>query len=205
MAKTMLGSGAERGEDYDNAVAPSRLRRWAARAALAATGAALLATTEPEQFYYSFSKRMSAPSVELTSAAPSARILVVTRATALAPNGKPTTEQANATISGVISEAGAAPFVNVRVTNLNEPPAAELRILRDFHLAHGMKFGGDCTEFAAAPCQNQFIIEFERSDGGTQGGSVTIDWSIEFESRTEKDSPDEGPLDLPWTAEVSRQ
>lgn len=205
MVENQLEAGSEAGRDRDSAVVQGSLRHWLARAALALTGAALLATSAPPQFYYSFSRTVDAPAVELTSNAPSARFLVSARATGLAPNGKPTTDQANATIAGVLTEAGAAPFVTVRVKNVNGSLAGELSVLRDFRLPRDLTFDGDCAQLTGDPCQAQFIVEFERSDGGGQDGTVGVNWSIELEARTNKESSNEGPLDLPWTLEVSRQ
>jgi hypothetical protein len=205
MPKKTLESGNAERSDRDIAVAPSRLRWWLSRAALAATGAALLATGAPPEFYYSFSKTVAAPGAELTAAAQSARFLITARATGFAPNGKPTTDQPSATLAGAVTEDGANSFVKVRVTNFDDPFTDELSVLRDFSVPRLLTFSGDCATLSGAPCQTRLLVEFERSDSGSQGGTVRVNWSLELESRTKKSSPNEGPLDLPWDVEVSPQ
>jgi hypothetical protein len=177
------------------------------RAALVLTGAALLATSPAHQYFSTFSKTVAGPAVELTAAAPSARFMITASALELGPDGQATTEQANATVSGVITQpAGATSFIQVRVTNADGSLPSELTVLSDFRLPRELAFSGRCAELDPnLPCQAKFMIELERSDGGSSGGIVAVNWSLALEARTPKKERDEGPLELPWQVEVSPQ
>ena len=50
-----------------------------------------------------------------------------------------------------------------------------------------------------------FAVELERADRGETGGSVSVALSFDFDARVEKESPNEGPLDLPWDVEITPQ
>jgi hypothetical protein len=82
----------------------------------------------------------------------------------------------------------------------------ELTVLTSFRTGQPLSFSGSCAAIdETSPCEAKLVVDFARTDGGDGGGMLSIDWSIEFSARTRKeDSPDEGPLDLPWTVEVTR-
>src|SRR5262245_48957874 len=99
--------------ESDNRVATAR--RWLIRAAIVANGAALLATSAPEPFEYSFHKTVEGPEVELTQSAPRAQFHVTARALDLAPNQKPTTVSSSATVLGKLSASQNGLFVRASV------------------------------------------------------------------------------------------
>jgi hypothetical protein len=184
----------------------ARLEVWLARLAVVATGAALLATSPAPEYAYTFFKAVTGPRIELTASAPRARFLVTARARSLAPNQKPATSRASATVEGQIVQSGAAKFVTARVSKGNGSSSSELTVLTDFRMAQDLAFSGDCeTPGEGTPCEARFELELERADAGETGGSVMVTWSRELEAQAKKDKgPDEGPLDLPWDGEISQ-
>jgi hypothetical protein len=178
------------------------------RAALVVSAMALLATSAPPDYFYRFSKDVDGPPAVLTSDAPQATFLVTLRVTGQAPNGSPVTRDARASATGTIGSSGlsgSAPFVNVSVRG-TEPATgqAEVDVLTTFSLQRDLSFG-TCT--AGMPCETSFVVDFARTDGGDNGGTVSVDWSLALSASAHKgdEGPDEGPLELPWTVEIVAQ
>lgn len=199
----MQNDGGASPRDPDNAVARSEV--WLGRVAVLLTGAALLATSAPEEYSYDYVQTLALPDVELTASSPSARLLVTARALELAPNGKPTTDDAEAFARGRLTQEGAARFVKVRAVGRDTSGGSELTVLKDFRLAAPLEFGGDCDmPGQGAPCEASFMIELEREDAGALGGSVFVSGSVELHARAPKDSgPNQSPPDFPWVVEVT--
>lgn len=191
----------------------SRRAAWLPWVALVAFGAALLATTAPPTYDYQFAQTVEGPIVELTAAAPSAKLRIRVRATDKAPNGAPTTLMAKAVLLGEISatglQAGAArPFVAIR---MSDPPAVNdspvLNVVTHFSIETHPPFEGDCEgALIDPPCVAELDIELSRVDGGSAGGTLRIEWFIHWSSVVEKSkAPSEGPLEPPWEFEVSAE
>jgi hypothetical protein len=206
----LLSSGSEfrvdsGPEHHDSAVRGARA--WVLRALLLVTSGALLATSPPERFEYSFEGGTDGPLVTLTSEKPAASFEVTVRVTALGPNGVDTTQQARSLLQGVISSGGASGrFVSVRAADGAHPEMhGELEVATGFTLARGLTFDGNCADPAQGePCQATLLVDFERTDGGEGGGEVTVEWSIDLESSVEKPkSPSVGPLEAPWSVEIA--
>lgn len=197
-------SGRSAEPNHDIAVA--RRERRLALLAVIATGTAMLATSPPPEFFYTFQKSVKGPPAALSADAPRARFLVTLRATELAPNGAPTTQSATANVRGAVEQHGGARFVTARVTGHESATGSELTVLGNFALPMNLEFDGECETLSAAdPCQASFLVELERSDRGETGAVVDISWEVELSSRASKESPDEGPLELPWSVEITPQ
>jgi len=166
----------------------------------------MLATSPAPQYYYTFSKSVPGPRVALTAATPSARFLVTVRATALAPNQSPTTQHADAIVNGEVTQEAEVKFVTVRLASGDSGSDRELSVVTRFNLPEGLTFSGSCTTLSELdPCEASFSVELERADHGETGGSVSVALSFDFDARVEKQSPNEGPLDLPWDVEITAQ
>ena len=188
-------------------------RVWLIRVALLTNAAALLATSAPApspgpsvpQKTYEFERSVAGESLALTPEQPSALFLITIRADALGPDGVRSTELASVRVAGNISAsdvAGEAP-----------PPVAvlvgsnQLDAQTSFETALPLVFEGTCAAPAEnAPCQASFSVQFTRKDDGTQGGSLSLDWSFELRSTgvvAAKGEAQSG-VDPPWTVEVER-
>jgi hypothetical protein len=181
-------------------------KAWVLRALLAVTSVALLATSPGDEYFYHF-EAASEGTVTLTSDEPHASFVVTVRAIALGPDGVDSTRQATSRLQGVITTEGATGrFVSVGVGDGTEPdPDEALEVATEVTLSRSLTFEGNCANpTQGEPCEAQLFVDFERTDGGDGGGAVTLDWVLELESRFHKsDSPSVGPVEAPWTVEVT--
>jgi hypothetical protein len=190
--------------ESDSAVRPREF--WLVRGVLVVAAFALLATTAPEEYVYSFMKNVDGPGVELTAEAPRASFLVRARAVGLSPERSRTTDVALAGINGQIMATGvdtaAVALVNIRLSGVSR-----LNVATSFDTSEELIFSGNCDELDdSSPCEAVLGVDFERTDGGTAGGSLSVDWSIKFNATAaKKDEPNAGPLELPWVIEVLPQ
>lgn len=197
----------------DSAVAPPR--PWLIRAALFASSAALLATSQsPEEGHvpvgarttYTFTRTVEGEAIELTGEQPSALVLVTLRATGLGPFGASSTDAATVMVSGSIEApdfAEAPPSVSVDLGGghrLNEAS-------QSFTLSRPLQFEGTCDAPAEdAPCQATFSVELRRSDDGSQGKSLHVAWSfvLSSEGSIQQNQEPQTDLDPPWSVEVEQ-
>ena len=185
--------------DHDRRVVLTRL-------SLLVSAAAMIATSAPPTYFYEFAKEVPGPPVALTSDATQATYLVTVRITGEAPNGTAVKlEQVRA--SGEIVADGAADGTFVNVSLRGVPPGTgepELNALASFDLTRGLAMAG-CS--GATACEASFVVDFVRSDGGDNGGTLNVDWSLVLSARAHKgeDGPSEGPLELPCTVEFTAQ
>jgi hypothetical protein len=184
---------------------PTR-RRLTSVVGLAAL-AALVATSAPPTYVYSFSTELEPAIVELTADNPNLRLRLQARATGLAPNGAPTTARAEAFVEGRITNEGVASdglgaFVVVRTTfEQGDAGSQEISALTAFGLASDLQFEGDCAGLSEAdPCEGDLFIEFRREEEGAGSGTVRVEWTLALSASVDKGEhrPDEGPFDLPW-------
>jgi hypothetical protein len=189
------------------------VERWLIRGMIAATGLAMLATSE-QTFFFDFSQTVAGLHIDLTEQRPSAVVQITATAMGLAPDGKPTTEGAIFRVRGTVGsgtatngDAGGADvprWLHVSIDTDASSAESPMAVPADFDLTRGMQFRGNCAAPGdpSAPCQAALRIHFEREDGGQGGGSLAVDWSLIFSARTFKnDKPDED-LPLPWQIEV---
>jgi hypothetical protein len=190
----------------------------------------MIATSDDSgQAEYTFEAMRNGPAFELTPAQPSLTFSVILTATGLAPNGRPTTEQANVTISGSlraddapapIDDAGTsieggtpgdgARWVRVWLEDLSSSGDANdgQSALTEFRVPRTLRFTGNCSAASDPfnPCQSVLRVHFDREDGGGLGGSVRGSWSMVFSSQAPKDDgPDMSVLPVPWQIEVVPQ
>lgn len=200
---------------------------WLLGAAIIASSAALLGTTENDASpdvpsnntptykattLYNFERKaIDGGSIDLTQAAPSATFYVNIRADELGPDGVVTTSNATATIDALITNSGfsgeaVAPFVHFSLRALGTGGILQQQSLDHFNGATQFAFAGNCgkpTEGAA--CSASFALEISRLDEGASDGTVHVEWSFDLSSSAELPSlvaGVQGPLDPPWTVEV---
>ncbi len=184
-----------------------RLEPWLIRLAFVVTAFGLLATSDVS-YGYTFAKHVDAPGFELGRDTPRASFLVRARATGLGPERTQTTANALAGVQGHITSTGVdgkiGALVNVALDGGADGGGSELNVVSDFRAGQAVRFSGDCETFSdASPCEAEFQVHFERTDQGAAGGSMSIEWWLDFETSIEKsDEPDEGPIELPWIVEV---
>lgn len=213
MSKGWLGIGRKPvrpvGLAPDNAVAAPK--SWAFTSVIVASTAALLGTSpdDPPITRYFFAKTLPGSSTELTAEAPAKRYTFSLRAESLGPEDVVTTEDASARLIGTIRAEGLdagseTPFVELALKPLADA-ASEVRALTSFDSSAALTFSGGCaTPTQGAPCTSELVVDLRRLDDGERGGSVTVDWQIEFNATAT--SPHEGPDvedELPWSVEVT--
>lgn len=190
-----------------------RARRWLASAVGFASVAALVATSAPPRYLYSFSTELAPISVELTAENPGVRLRLYARALGLAPNGAPTTASAEVFIEGRIASEGVAAgglgaFVSVRTSfQPGDAGSQEISALTELHTSSDLRFEGDCGGLSAAdPCDGELFIDLRREDGGAGSGTVRAELKITLSASVDKgeQGPDEGPLELPWDVVLER-
>lgn len=190
-----------------------RARRWLASAVALASVAAIVATSAPPRYLYSFSTELDPISVELTSDSPSVRLRLYARALGFAPNGGATTASAAAFIEGRIASeavAGDVPGAFVIFRTSFQPGDAgsqEISALTEFHTSSELIFEGDCEALSGAdPCDTELFIELRREDGGAGSGTVRAELNVTLSASVDKgeQAPDEGPLELPWDVVLER-
>jgi hypothetical protein len=111
-----------------------------------------------------------------------------------------------ASLRGEIAASGvdeAGTLVKVTVHGNGKQPNV-LSVARSFETWRELAFTGRCDRIdASSPCVAELPISFERTDNGAAGGTLSIDWSLDFESSVRKEGePDVGPLEAPWEIEV---
>jgi len=197
---------------------------------IVASAAALLATSDPDKHsLYRFEMSSEGPRATLSASVPHAQYLVRVRVLALGPEQIDTSSSALATVHGAItSNASAASggefsdsasagtnagsaidaaLPTVRVSfGASAPTSDAVFAQTSFQLSRSLLFSGNCARpDQGAPCQAETELHFdlERPNALPDLGSVSIDWSIDFESRTFK--PKLGGSDekvaAPWIVE----
>src|SRR6187200_894359 len=121
------------GRDHDRRVVIKRL-------ALVASALAMIATSAPPEYDYTFGKEVAGPPVALTGDNPQVTYLVTVRVTGTAPNGAAVRDNPVAAVSGDITVSGASSstFVNVSLRSVqpsNSDP--EINALTSFGLSRG--------------------------------------------------------------------
>jgi len=202
--------------DPDNAVAAPR--PWLLAIAIVASTAALLGTSEeprPQVFTtYTFERQgIDGGSAELTRDQPTATFFVTLRVDALGPSGVMTTQGASLNLDGAITTSGlaegaTAPFVSVKVSSPDAVGVVENTALDGVAQHQDLIFTGDCdTPPGDDPCRARFTVEVAREDDGAGDGVVRFDWSFDVHSTVEHPSSSSsmvGPLDPPWTVQVTQ-
>jgi hypothetical protein len=201
----------------DNAVTAPR--PWLLCAAIVASTAALLGTSpdpgdELKHTTYTFERQgIDGGFVELTRDRPTATFFVTVHADALGPEGVITTDRAAVNLDASISATGlaegaTAPFVSVKVSSPDAAGFAEKTVLDGLKLNQELVFTGDCdTPPGSKACKARFTVQVARDDDGAGDGVVRFDWFFDAFSSAEKTSTATGmvgPLDPPWTIEVTQ-
>jgi len=207
----------------DIAVVPAR--PWALGLMIVASAGALLATSAPHYAVYRFEASSDGPRATLTASKARASYLVRVRVTALGPEGVDTRESALATVHGTItssgnpsgdpsgnpsgnggSNVGTSPFVQVR---FHTPGQASdgIAVLTSFQLPQSLFFSGDCAKPGeGTPCEAEVQLDFDLKQPSALAadGSLSIDWSVDFESRAfrSNDAKDDETLAAPWSLEI---
>jgi len=207
---------------HDPEIAVARARSWALGLMIAGSAIALLATSDPDKHaIYSFETSSDGPRVALSASEPQARYLLRARVIALGPDRVDTTESPLATVHGSISsdqgtggtdggaggtDGGASPFVRVRL-GTSAQASNTVSALTSFQLSRPLHFSGNCAApDRGAPCQAELELELdlEQPSALPAEGSLSIDWSVDFESRAFK--PKTGGSDeliaAPWTIQI---
>ena len=213
-----LGFGRQR--KRSGAVAPDSgvagLRGWLTSAAIIASTAALLGTSPEPEFRTSYEfERLGVDGgfVELTVDQPSATFFVTISADQLGPDGVLTTESARALLSGDLTvseldEGEQTPFLSVAVSSPDEGSVVEKLILDHYDGAQPLAFMGDCeTPTTGVACTARFQVDVARRDQGKSGGKMRFDWSFDVRSSASVSAAKNsvvGPLDPPWTVQVSQ-
>ena len=201
---------------------------------IVASAAALLATSDPdESWVYIFKTSSDGPHATLSVSAPQARYLVRARVTALGPEQVDTTESGRATVHGTITSNtnatgdggasnsgmgdggasnggasnGASPFVRVSFGS-SAQASDSVSALSSFQLSRPLQFTGNCAQpDRDSPCQAELELDLDllRTSALPADGSLSIDWSVDFESRAFKSKDESGKdetLEAPWTVEI---
>ena len=207
---------------HEPEIAVARARSWALGLMIAGSAIALLATSDPDKHaIYSFETSSDGPRVALSASEPQARYLLRARVIALGPDRVDTTESPLATVHGSISsdqgtggtdggaggtDGGASPFVRVRL-GTSAQASNTVSALTSFQLSRPLHFSGNCAApDRGAPCQAELELELdlEQPSALPAEGSLSIDWSVDFESRAFK--PKTGGSDeliaAPWTIQI---
>jgi hypothetical protein len=199
----------------DNAVAAPPV--WLLGAAIIASTAALLGTTEPSPTYdqtYTFARNgIDGGFVELTRDQPAATFFVIVHADDLGMSEVPTTENATALVDGTITTTGlddgqVAPYVDVELS-IPGGGGPKQAALEHFQQTQALSFTGDCDNpKTSQSCTARFAVAVSRQDQGASGGVVRFDWTFDVASKVQVRVPSQedgsvGPFDPPWTIEVS--
>ena|SRR6478735_773022 len=230
---------------HDIAVAVGALaRQWALAVMIAASAAALLATSAPdEKAVYIFKTSSDGPRATLSASKPQSRYLVRARVTALGPEQVDTTQASHATLHGTITANtnatadagatnggatndgatnggatnggatnggatnGASPFVRVSFGSTAQG-SDSVSALSSFELARRLTFTGNCAQpNQDTPCQAEIELDLTLAQTSTlpNDESLSIDWTVNFESRAHKSKDAYGEdelVDAPWTIEI---
>jgi len=202
----------------DIVVAPGR--HWALGLMIVGSAGALLATSDVKHPVYKFEKSNDGPRASLTASKPHAGYLMRVRVNTLGPEQVDSTESAIATVHGTIassananagadagSDAGSGETSRFVTVRFREPEQASdaAAALTSFNLSRPLHFSGDCaTPDQGAPCEAELELEFELKQASVlqAGESLTIDWSVDFESRAFRPNSDRDETsEAPWTVE----
>jgi hypothetical protein len=190
---------------------------------IVASTAALLGTTESPAGYdnespynttYTFERNgIDGGFVELTREQPTASFLVTVHADALGPEGVMTTDGAMLDVSGTITtselaEGAVAPRVSVKVSSPDALGVSEKVELESYSHQQALMFTGDCDAPPGSNgCKARFTVQVARQDEGAADGVVRFDWLFDVHSKALHPSTatgEVGPLDPPWTVEVTQ-
>jgi hypothetical protein len=193
---------------------------WLLGAAIFASTAVLLGTTEevePPPAYvtsYSFARTgVDGGFVELTRDLPTATFFVSVRADALGPEGVHSTNGASMLLDGTVTTSGlnegaVTPVVNATLSSPDMNGAVGQLVQDSFMQTQTLTFTGDCDHpSSTGSCRARFALQVSRNDEGASGGVVRFDWSFDVASSGQepsKKTSSVGPLDPPWTIEVSQ-
>jgi len=185
--------------------------------AIIASTAALLGTSAEDMFYttYKFERlAVDGGFVELTSDQPDATFFVTLRADELGPEGVSTIESARAQLTGEVTmtgleEGGISPYLSVKLSSPDAPGVSEKLILEHYQEPQNLQFQGDCaTPTSGAACMARFQVKLSRQDNGANGGTMRFALSFDVTSSgsvSANEDSEVGPLDPPWTIDVSQQ
>lgn len=201
----------------DNAVtAPPA---WLLATAIVCSTAALLGTSDVDEprypRTYTFARSgVDGGFVELTRDQPAATFIVSLHADDLAADGVPSTDEASALVDGTITTTGldegkVAPYVDVQLSTPGGAGTQKVE-LEHFNQAQPIYFTGDCENpKASGSCTAHFAVAVSRQDQGESGGVVRFDWTFDVTSKVlvdvaSQEASSVGPVDPPWTIEVSQ-
>jgi hypothetical protein len=187
-------------------------------AVIAASTAALLGTSaEPPDFHYTsytFERTgIDGGFVELTRDQPSATFFVTVHVDDLGPDSVVTSSGASVNIDGSfvttgLGEGEVVPFVSVKVSSPDTTETSEQFILDHYVQSHPLIFTGDCAnpKAGSAACAAHFAVELTRQDDAGPG-VVRFDWLFDVHATAQQSAQKDsmvGPVDPPWTIEVSQ-
>lgn len=189
-------------------------------AVIIASSAALLGTTNEDVDFYSthtFERSgVDGGFAELTQDAPRATFFVTLTASDLGPDGVPSTDQASASLDCNLSAAGlpdgaTQPFVQIKISSPDSPSVIDKQVVDHLSETEPLSFIGNCSKPTEGDaCRARFQVDLWRVDDGAGGGTVRFDWLFDVASsgkvRVSKqaDIKTGGPLDPPWTINVSQ-
>lgn len=186
----------------------ARRHPWLVRGALAVAVAAVIATSPPPTYVYTLRASAAGPAVELSAERPTRRLVLQVRATELAPNGEPTTENVRASLTATLRASGGsaerATFVSAFWSEEGERPRA-VSALTSFSLARTLEFTGDCEQPAGGSCESTAVMELERTDAGEHGGVIEVEWSVTLDGDMHKNKGPNQELIPPWEIQVSEE
>ena len=102
---------------------------------------------------------------------------------------------------------GASPFVHVSFGSTPQV-SSSVSALSGFQLARPLQFTGNCAQpNQDAPCQAELELDLTlaQTSALANDGSLSIAWTVDFESRAFKSKDAHGDdelVDAPWTVEI---
>jgi hypothetical protein len=104
---------------------------------------------------------------------------------------------------------GVSPYVSVKLSSPDAAGESEKVILEHYKQTQTLQFQGDCaTPTSGAACMARFQVKLARQDNGANGGTMRFALSFDVTSNGSSAADEDrevGPLDPPWTIEVTRQ
>ncbi|MEO6601243.1 MAG: hypothetical protein ABIQ16_15295 [Polyangiaceae bacterium] len=185
------------GPDFSVAPRPS----WWVVGMVAASSLALVATSNEQPPQLEWKTSIAGPQASLTADAPNATFLVHVKVNSLGPNDSNSALNARAKIYGRIAGNEAMgtgrPFVAVQLEGTEA-----LSALTEFSTGQALLFTGNCAQPSSGPpsCEAHFQLSLSRADGGQRGGTVLVDWSVDFDSSSP--SREAAQALPPWTIDV---
>jgi hypothetical protein len=198
---------------------------WLMGLVIIASSAALLGTTDespgPTYNTYTFARTgVDGGFVELTRDAPRATFFVTITANDLGPAGVESTDGATAVVDGTVTtrdlaDTASVPFLDFKISSPDSAELTERQIIDHFLHHQDLVFTGNCVKpTEGAACRARFQLELWRTDDGAGDGVVRFDWLFDLASQGRVEvgyDPKKttgvsfGPLDPPWTVDVSQQ